>query len=212
MPFVFRHGLLRFLSGQVSLNLDLTILPDSRPEMDESFSVQLSSPTGGGILSSNPNLAITILSNNNAYGRIAFADNSLNVNVTELQWNSIFKLDIVREFGSFGQISLNWNMSSVDGSSVTDLFPTQGQVNLNQGVSSASIFINVRPDGIPELDEKFVVRYDICHFYVLLKISSSIFSASYFLLNQIFTPNVIFDLFDFYFLPDRLFICINFTQ
>ena len=150
----------------MSLNLDLTILPDSRPEMDENFSVQLSSPAGGGILASNPNLVITILSNNNAYGRIAFTENSLNINVTELQWNSIFKLDIMREFGSFGQISLNWNVSSVDGGTVIDLFPTQGQVNLNQGVSSASIFINIRPDGIPELDEKFVVRYAIYNFYM----------------------------------------------
>ena len=155
---LFRRGVVRFLHGQKSLDLDLTILSDSLPEMDESFSVELASPTGGGILASNPNLAITILSNNNAYGRVAFADGSLNVNVTEPKSPSVLKLDVFREFGSFGQISLRWNVSSLDGSAVEDLFPTQGQVNLNQGVSTASIFINIRPDGSPELDEKFVVR------------------------------------------------------
>ena len=138
--------------------------------MDESFSVELASPTGGSTLAPNPNLAVTILSNDNAYGRLAFADSALNVRVAELQWSSVLRLDVVREFGSFGQISLTWNVSSIDGSAVNDLYPTQGQFNLNQGVSSGTIFVNIRPDGIPELDEHFVVRYSINNFLTLCKV------------------------------------------
>lgn len=126
--------------------------------MDESFSVELASPTGGASLASNPNMMLTILSNNNAYGRIAFADSSLVVNVTELQWVSVLKLDVLREFGSFGQISIHWNISNLDGGIVNDLYPTEGQFNLNQGVSTGSIFINIRADGIAELDEQFIIR------------------------------------------------------
>ena len=163
------------------MNLDLTILSDTRPEMDERFSVELASPTGGASLAPNPNLAITILSNSNAYGRMAFAERSLNVNVTEMQWETVLKLDVLREFGSFGQISLNWNVSSIDGSAVSDLYPTQGQLNLNQGISTASIFINVRADGISELDEKFIVRYDILKiifpFYIHFSVSSFVYHS-----------------------------------
>ena len=140
------------------MRLDFTVLLDNRPEMDEAFSVELSRPTGGAELAANPNLAINILSNDNAYGRMAFTDASLRVNVTEHHWDSILKLDIIREFGSFGQVSLHWNISKLDGSSVVDLHPTNGQINLNQGISAASIYITVRADGIPELDEQFRVR------------------------------------------------------
>ena len=138
--------------------------------MDERFSVELTSPTGGSTLAPNPNLAVTILSNDNAYGRLAFADSALNVRVKELQWSSVLRLDVVREFGSFGQISLRWNVSSLDGSAVNDLYPTQGQLNLNQGVSSGSILLTIRPDGIPELDEQFVVRYSVNYVLTPLKI------------------------------------------
>lgn len=166
--FPLRRGLLTFFEGQTSLNLDLTILPDTRPEMDENFSVEIASPIGGADLASSPNLLVTILSNNNAYGRMAFADSSLNINTSERDWNTVVRLSVLREFGSFGQISLSWNISSFDGRPVTDLYPTQGQVNLNQGISEASIYVNVRADGIAELDERFAVGYVI--FFLLVAI------------------------------------------
>ena len=126
--------------------------------MDESFSVRLSNPTGGARLAPSPNFEIKILSNDNAYGRFAFAQSSLVVSVREIKWDSVLKLDIIREFGSFGQVSLNWNISSASGSQVLDLYPVQGTINLNQGVSMASIYVNVKGDRTPELNEIFRVR------------------------------------------------------
>ncbi len=126
--------------------------------MDESFSIDLFNPTGGAKLAPNPNLQVTILSNDNAYGRLAFADGSLKVNVTEQQWDSVLRLDIIREFGSFGQVSVNWNVSSTKGNVIDDVYPTSGQINLNQGVSSGTINVYIKGDEIPELDEAFTVR------------------------------------------------------
>ena len=129
--------------------------------MDESFSMDLELPHGDASLATSPNLAVTILSNDNAYGRMAFSDSSLRVNITEQSWDSVLRLNVLREYGSFGQVSLNWNITSMDGSTVVDLYPTSGQVNLNQGISSANILIYVRADGTPELNEEFRVRFGI---------------------------------------------------
>eukprot|EP00794_Sanderia_malayensis_P009868 gene9868-10878_t len=157
--YVSRNGELVFYEGQSSILLDFTILRDSLPEMDETFSIDLESPKGGAKLDTNPNMQVSMLSNDNAYGRLAFTDASLHINVTEQSWDSPLTLGIWREFGSFGQVSVYWNITGSNASQITnDLYPSSGQINLNQGVSRASILINVRADQLPELNERFIVR------------------------------------------------------
>lgn len=73
----YRRGQLIFEDGERELELDLTILPDTTPERDESFKFVLTNASGNAIVGSEKELTVTILSNDNAHGRVEFSDNSV---------------------------------------------------------------------------------------------------------------------------------------
>ena len=73
-----RQGQLIFENGERELELDLTILPDTTPERDESFKVVLLNASGNAVLGSQRELTVSILSNDNAHGRVEFAADSMN--------------------------------------------------------------------------------------------------------------------------------------
>ena len=125
--------------------------------MDESFSVRLFNPTGGSELSGENTIQVNILSNDNAYGRIAFVDSSLNVSINENSIDSPFRLQLVRQFGTFGQIILSWNASTLGNAIPNDIYPPSGQVIFAAGSSTAYITMYVRSDALPELSEQFIV-------------------------------------------------------
>ena len=60
-----------------SSTIQLSIFNDTSPEINETFTVQLSNPTGGARLGDQSEITITILSNDNAHGRIGFEEVSV---------------------------------------------------------------------------------------------------------------------------------------
>lgn len=62
-----------FGPGDREAIIAVNILDDSVPEEEESFRVQLRNPTGGAEIGSQGSVRITILSNDDAYGVVAFA-------------------------------------------------------------------------------------------------------------------------------------------
>lgn len=59
------------------MELDLTILPDTTPERDESFKLVLANASGSAVVGPGSELTVTILSNDNAHGRVEFSDDSI---------------------------------------------------------------------------------------------------------------------------------------
>lgn len=53
------------------------VINDSTPELDEQFSIQLVDPVGGAVLGVQSSLTITVLTNDDAYGLIGFAEVSV---------------------------------------------------------------------------------------------------------------------------------------
>ena len=53
------------------------IIDDSTPELDETFTVSLSDPTGGAVLGAQSSLSVTVLTNDDAYGLIGFSEVSI---------------------------------------------------------------------------------------------------------------------------------------
>lgn len=53
------------------------VINDSTPELDELFSIQLMNPVGGAVLGIQSSLTITVLTNDDAYGLIGFAEVSV---------------------------------------------------------------------------------------------------------------------------------------
>lgn len=66
-------GELLFEPGDREAVIAVNILDDTVPEEDESFRVQLKNPKGGAEIGINGYVKITILSNDDAYGVVGFA-------------------------------------------------------------------------------------------------------------------------------------------
>lgn len=66
-------GELIFEPGDKQAVIAVNILDDTVPEEDESFRVQLKNPKGGAEIGINGHVKITILSNDDAYGVVGFA-------------------------------------------------------------------------------------------------------------------------------------------
>ena len=140
------------------MDMYLTVLKDQQPEADEYFGVRLLNPTGGSSLSpTNTHVNVTIMANDNAYGRLAFSNSSRKVNLKELDRDVAFSLSLVREFGSFGHVTVSWELSQQDGDG-GDITPTKGQTSFMNGESQTEIHLYLRGDSIPELRETYSVR------------------------------------------------------
>lgn len=64
---------LTFSPGQTTLITAVSIIDDNKPEETESFLVSMTRPTGGAELGDNNTLEILILTNDEAYGIVVFA-------------------------------------------------------------------------------------------------------------------------------------------
>lgn len=62
-----------FEPGDKEAVIAVNVLDDTVPEEDESFRVQLKNPKGGAEIGINGYVQITILSNDDAYGVVGFA-------------------------------------------------------------------------------------------------------------------------------------------
>ena len=72
-----RSTVLTFAPGQTSHAVVVEVIDDSTPELDEQFSVQLMEPVGGAVLGTQSSLTVTVLTNDNAYGLVGFAEVSM---------------------------------------------------------------------------------------------------------------------------------------
>ena len=82
--FLCRSTVLTFVPGQLYHRVVVEIIDDSTPELDEQFSVQLLEPMGGAVLGTQSSLTVTILTNDNAYGLVGFANVSRTVSHTRV--------------------------------------------------------------------------------------------------------------------------------
>ncbi|KAF3821827.1 hypothetical protein GH733_009869, partial [Mirounga leonina] len=122
--FIPSSGELIFEPGDREAVIAVNILDETIPEEEESFKVQLKNPKGGAEIGINSYVKITILSNDDAYGVVGFAQNSLYKQVEEMEQDSLVTLNVERLKGTYGRITIVWK---ADGS-ISDIFPTSGVV------------------------------------------------------------------------------------
>ncbi|XP_069348971.1 adhesion G-protein coupled receptor V1 [Eulemur rufifrons] len=147
--FIPSSGELIFEPGDKEATIVVNILDDVVPEEEESFKVQLKNPKGGAEIGINGSVTITILSNDDAYGVVAFAQNSLYKQVEEMEQDSLVTLNVERLKGTYGRITVVWE---ADGS-ISDIFPTSGVILFTEGQALSTITLTVLADDMPELSE-----------------------------------------------------------
>ncbi|XP_058132092.1 adhesion G-protein coupled receptor V1 [Dasypus novemcinctus] len=151
--FIPSSGELIFEPGDREAIITVNILDDIVPEEEESFKVQLKNPKGGAEIGTNGYVKITILSNDDAHGVIAFAQNSLYKQVEEMEQDSLVTLNVERLRGTYGHITVAWE---ADGS-ISDIFPTSGVISFSEGQALSTITLTVLADDVPELSEVVIV-------------------------------------------------------
>ncbi|XP_036081242.1 adhesion G-protein coupled receptor V1 isoform X3 [Rousettus aegyptiacus] len=151
--FIPSSGELIFEPGDREAVIAVNILDDTVPEEEESFRVQLKNPKGGAEIGINGYVKITILSNDDAYGVVGFAQNSLYKQVEEMEQDGLVTLSVERLKGTYGRITVAWE---ADGS-VSDIFPTSGVILFSEGQALSTITLTVLADDVPELSETVIV-------------------------------------------------------
>jgi len=149
-----RKGQLIFQDGETELHLDFTILQDTTPEQDETFSIELTNATGKAVIGSKSQLTITILSNNNAHGRIGFSADYLKI--TQQEENAVVNFEVVREYGQFGRVVVLWNATG--DYRAGQIYPVSGALVFDNGVDKRNITIAIRDDDVPDLDKVINIR------------------------------------------------------
>ncbi|XP_040304705.1 adhesion G-protein coupled receptor V1 isoform X5 [Herpailurus yagouaroundi] len=147
--FIPSSGELIFEPGDREAVIVVNVLDDTVPEEEEFFRVELKNPKGGAEIGINGYVKITILSNDDAYGVVGFAQNSLYKQVEEMEQDSLVTLNVERLKGTYGRITTAWE---ADGS-ISNVFPTSGVISFSEGQALSTITLTVIADDVPELSE-----------------------------------------------------------
>ncbi|XP_045890437.1 adhesion G-protein coupled receptor V1 [Micropterus dolomieu] len=151
--FIPSFGELHFAPGDSELEIAVNIIDDDIPEEQEYFQVSLKNPKGGAEIGFGGQVTVIVPTNDDAHGVIGFAQNSLSLEVDELEQNNPVSLSVERRRGTFGRLTVHWAASG----SLADIFPTSGVVTFSEGQSVAIISLTVIADGVPELRESVTI-------------------------------------------------------
>ncbi|XP_059910296.1 adhesion G-protein coupled receptor V1 [Gadus macrocephalus] len=133
---------------------------DNLPEADETFTFNLRiQSSSNGVILGTPNKAtVTILSNDNAFGIIAF-NSTEEITVDEPKNGShLVPLTLVREKGTYGTVTVHYEVSGGPNPAIEDLSPDRGNITIPPGMAVVVFNISIQNDQTPEDDEVFWVR------------------------------------------------------
>ncbi|KAM8865111.1 adhesion G-protein coupled receptor V1 isoform 2-T2 [Synchiropus picturatus] len=151
--FIPSFGRLLFLPGDSEMQIAVSIINDEEPEMQEHFQVRLRNPKGGAEIGFGGQVTVSVPTNDGAHGVVGFAQESLLMEVEELEQNNQVHLHVERRRGTFGRLTVHWSANG----SLTDIYPTSGVVTFSEGQSLALISLTILADGLPELKESVTI-------------------------------------------------------
>ncbi|KAI3372466.1 hypothetical protein L3Q82_022949 [Scortum barcoo] len=151
--FIPSFGELHFAPGDSELEIAVNIIDDDIPEEQEYFRISLKNPKGGAEIGFGGQVTIIVPTNDDAHGVIGFAQNSLSVEVEELEQNNQISLSVERKRGTFGRLTVHWAANG----SLADIYPSSGVVTFSEGQSVAIISLTVIADNVPELRESVTI-------------------------------------------------------
>ncbi|XP_039767131.1 adhesion G-protein coupled receptor V1 [Ornithorhynchus anatinus] len=156
--FYGNTGVLEFKPGETEIVITLLTRMDGIPELDEHYSVILSSH-GDRVskLGSATVVNITILENDDPHGVIEFVSDGMSVTINESKGEEVFAAvyEVIRNQGNFGNATISWVILP---DSTYDVYPAQDTLFFGDQEFSKNITIYSLPDEIPEEMEEFTVN------------------------------------------------------
>ncbi|XP_072038274.1 adhesion G-protein coupled receptor V1-like [Amphiura filiformis] len=151
-------GTVIFEDRQQNATIMLQTLDDQVPELPTTYTLQLSSVTGGASIDPNPDVnraSVTVVASDNPHGIFEFAGMA---QVTVNEDRGQVRLPVFRNAGILGDVRVSY--TTIPDSALQDLdyTTTTGDLVFNTGIDEVSIFIDILPDDIPEGPEAFLVN------------------------------------------------------
>ncbi|XP_010789716.1 G-protein coupled receptor 98-like, partial [Notothenia coriiceps] len=114
--FLASSGSVMIPEGQREAEVVLSLMPDTVPELEELYTVQLTAVEGGATLEANPNLTrtrIRVRANDEPYGVFALnpEEMSIMVSVSDSEVSRALVLNVTRHQGLFGNSSVGYRVS-----------------------------------------------------------------------------------------------------
>uniref|UniRef100_A0AAY4AJN8 Calx-beta domain-containing protein n=1 Tax=Denticeps clupeoides TaxID=299321 RepID=A0AAY4AJN8_9TELE len=148
------------LSSESRKTIFIAVKDDDLPEADETFvfNLKLQSSSNGVKLGTPNKATITILSNDNAFGIISFNSSSFITVEEPKSRNQYVPLTLIRERGTYGTVTVNFEITGGPNPAIEDLSPDKGNITIPPGRAVVVFSILIRDDKIPEDDEIFTVQ------------------------------------------------------
>lgn len=151
--FAATSGSLRFADGETLRSFEIPIINDDLDEENENFYISLSNPSGDALLSSHPQVPVTILDDDGP-GSISFGAFSYAVNES----HPTASVSLIRTGGTTGAISADISLASETAQLDADfLLPEQMSIHFADGEVAKEISIPLVDDGIHEDNETFKI-------------------------------------------------------
>lgn len=154
--FTATNGTLTFADGQTSQTVTVNITNDTDVESNETFLMQIGTPTGGAVLGTATQTAVTIVDNDSPVavpGTFTIAPPTLNVN--EGAGTATFTVN--RSGGSDGAVTVDFATANGTATAGSDYTARTGTLNFAAGQTSQTITVNITNDTADEPNETFTV-------------------------------------------------------
>ncbi|XP_060617754.2 adhesion G-protein coupled receptor V1 isoform X2 [Anolis sagrei] len=138
----------------------ISVCDDDLPEADETFMfyLTLQKPLPGVTIGSPRAVTVTILSNDNAFGIISFDMPALITLNEPRSGNQSVPLTLVREKGTYGTVTVIYEVEGGPNSPEEDLSPVRGNISFPPGTAVLIYNLFILDDQIPENDELFILH------------------------------------------------------
>ncbi|XP_041376199.1 adhesion G-protein coupled receptor V1-like [Gigantopelta aegis] len=153
LDFIADGATLTFAAGQSRRVITVTVLDDTKPEDNETITIQLSNPQGGATIGPNSNLTVVILENDNVAGVLAFDSTAYLANEGDK-----LSIRVTRTAPAHGQVTVDWRIAGVRGTDPTTGFrESSGMFIFFPGELFKLIGLEVLLDDTPEVNEEYQI-------------------------------------------------------
>ena len=150
------NGTLTFAAGETSKTFSVSLIDNSDRKGNKTFTLTLSSPTGGAVLGATSSAIVSIVDDEaitTGTGSIKFEDGSIDVSEGEL-----LQVQVIRIGGTKGQVSVSYTTNNNGAQAGFDYQSTSGTLTFRDGESTKVIPVNILEDSnANESTESFTI-------------------------------------------------------
>ena len=148
-------GTLTFAAGETSQSFTVAITDDNINEANETFTVSISSPSGGATLGATTTSTATIIDNDDAPvpGVISISPSAISINEDV----GTITFTINRTGGSDGAVAVGFATANGTAIAGSDFIANSGTINFADGEMSKTVSVTIIDDTVEESDETFTV-------------------------------------------------------